>query len=108
MQPGRYNQRVTFEYKSVTRAGTGEEVTSWVVLDTVWAEVKQLRGKEFYSAAQMQDAMDHQIRIRYRTDITRDMRAVWRGQALDIVGVAELGNHDALEIMCMSGVRNGR
>lgn len=107
MQAGRLNQRVTFEQKSVTRATNGEEVTTWVVLDTVYAEVKQLRGKEFFAAAQMQGTMDHQIRIRYRTDITRDMRAVWRSQTLDIVSIAELGNKDALEIMCLSGVRNG-
>lgn len=107
MRAGRLNQRITIEQKSVTRAGNGEEVVSWIPLDTVWAEVKQLRGREFFAAAQMQGAMDHQVFIRYRTDITRDMRLMWGSQPLDIVGIAEIGNRDGLEIMALSGVRNG-
>lgn len=107
MRAGRLNQRIIIQTKSVTRAANGEEVVSWVALATVWAEVSQIRGKEFFAAAQMQGVMDHQIRIRYRTDVTRDMRISWRGQTLDIVSIAELGRKDALEIMCLSGVRNG-
>lgn len=107
MRAGRLNQRVIFEQKSTTRAGTGEEVVSWVIFVTVWGEVKQLRGREFFAAAQMQGSVDHQIFIRYRSDITRAMRAVWNGQPLDIVSIAEIGNRDGLEIMCLSGVRNG-
>lgn len=107
MRAGRLNQRIAIEQKSVTRAGNGEEVVSWIPLDTVWAEVRQLRGKEFFAAAQMQGAMDHQVLIRYRTDVTRDMRLKWGAQSLDIVGIAEIGNRDGLEIMALSGVRNG-
>lgn len=107
MRAGRLNQRITVEQKSVTRAGTGEEVVNWTTFATVWAEVKQLRGREFFAAAQMQGAMDHQVFIRYRTDITRDMRLMCNGQPLDIVGIAQIGNKEGLEIMCLSGVRNG-
>ena len=44
MQAGRLDQRITIQTKSTTRAVNGEEVVVWVVLDTAWAEVKQLRG----------------------------------------------------------------
>jgi SPP1 family predicted phage head-tail adaptor len=107
MQAGRLDQRITIQTKSTTRAVNGEEVVVWVVLDTAWAEVKQLRGKEFFAAAQMQAAVDHQVRMHYRSDITRDMRLMWREQPLDIVGIAELGHRAGLEIMCVAGVRNG-
>lgn len=107
MQAGRLDQRVTIERKTATRAANGEEVVAWSALDTVSAEVKQLRGKEFFAAAQMQGAVDHQVRLRYRSDITRDMRLNWHGQLLDIVGIAELGRREGLEIMCIAGVRNG-
>lgn len=107
MQAGRLDQRVTIERKSVARATNGEEVVVWSVLDTVSASVKQLRGKEFFAAAQLQGSVDHQVQIRYRSDITRDMRLMWNTQPLDIVGIAELGRREALEIMCIAGVRNG-
>lgn len=101
------NQRIVIKAKSVTRAANGEEIVDWTTFATVWAEVMPLRGKEFFAAAQMQGAMDHQIRIRYRSDLTRDMRIEWGTQPLDIVSIATLGNKDATEIMCLSGVRNG-
>jgi SPP1 family predicted phage head-tail adaptor len=107
MQAGRLTERVSIERKSSTRAANGEEVVTWTVLDTVSASVKQLRGKEFFAAAQMQGSVDHQVQIRYRTDITRDMRLMWGAQPLDIVGIAELGHREGLEIMCIAGVRNG-
>jgi SPP1 family predicted phage head-tail adaptor len=107
MQAGRLDQRITIQTKSVTRASNGEEVVAWVALDTVWAEVKPLRAKEFFAAAQMQGSVDHQVRLRWRDDIARDMRLMWRDQPLDIVGIAELGRRDGLEIMAISGVRNG-
>ena len=107
MNAGRLDQRVTLQQKSVTRAANGEEVVSWTPVATVWAEVRQIRGKEFFAAAQMQDATDVRVRIRYRAGVTRDMRLLWRGASLDIVAVIELGRKEALELMCVSGVRNG-
>lgn len=104
---GRLDQRITLQQKSVTRAANGEEVVSWAVVDTLWAEVFQLRGKEFFAGAQMQDAVDVRVRLRYRAGVTRDMRIVWNGTPLDIVSVIELGRREALELMCISGVRNG-
>jgi SPP1 family predicted phage head-tail adaptor len=107
MNAGRLDQRVTLQSKSVTRAANGAEVVSWVPVATLWAEVRQIRGKEFFAAAQMQEAVDHQVRIRYRAGVTRDMRLLWNGQPLDIVAVIALGRNEVLEIMCLSGVRNG-
>lgn len=107
MHAGRLDQRVTLQSKSATRAANGEEVVSWVDVATVWAQVQQLRGKEFFAGAQMQDAVDVRVRVRYRSGVTRDQRLLWRGAPLDIVGIVELGRKEALEIMCLSGVRNG-
>lgn len=104
---GRLDQRVTLQQKSVTRNAIGEEVVAWQDVATAWAEVRQLRGREFFAGAQMQDAVDVRVRLRWRSGVTRDQRLVWNGAPLDIVSVIELGRREALEIMCMSGVRNG-
>lgn len=104
---GRLDQRVTLQAKSATRAGNGEEVVTWTDVATVWASVQQLRGKEFFAGAQMQDEIDVRVRLRYRAGVTRDQRLQWNGAPLDIVSVIALGRNEALELMCVSGVRNG-
>ena len=106
---GRFDQRVTVEAKTVTRSGIGEEVVSWSPVAEVWARVEPIRGREWFAAAQMQDATDHRVTIRYRAGITREMRVLWRGEPLDIVSVIDVNaRRENLELMCLSGVRNGR
>ena len=107
IQPGQFDQRVTLQSKSVTRAANGEEVVSWASGDTFFADVKQLRGREFFDGAQVQDAVDVRVRCRYRTDVAREKRLMWGSTPLDIVSVIRLGRNQWLEIMCLSGVRNG-
>lgn len=104
---GILDQRVKLQSKSVTRATNGEEVVTWTDVATVWAQVQQLRGKEFFAGAQMQDEVDVRVRIRYRTGVTRDQRLQWNSAPLDIVSVITLGRKEGLELMCISGVRNG-
>lgn len=109
MQAGKLDHRVTIEGKSVSRSAIGEEVVAWVAVATLWAKVEPLRGREFFAAQQMQDAADYRITIRYRPGLTRDMRVIWREQCFDVVSVLEpFGAKQSLELMCITGVRNGR
>lgn len=106
MRAGLLDQRVTLQSKSVTRAGNGEEVVTWTTEATFWAQVQQLRGKEFYAGAQMQDAVDVKVRALYRSDVAREKRLVWDGTPLDIVSViATGGRKGGIEVMCLTGVR---
>lgn len=104
---GKLDQRITLQSKSTTRGANGEEIISWVDIATIWAQVQQLRGKEFFAGAQMQDEVDVRVRLRYRTGVTRDQRLQWNGAPLDIVSVITIGHKEALELLCLSGVRNG-
>ena len=82
---GKLNRRITVQKKSVTRASNGEEIVAWVDHCTAWAWVAPIRGREFFAAAQMQGAVDYRVTIRYRQDITRDMRILFGTTVLDIV-----------------------
>ena len=105
---GDLTQRVTLQGKSVTRAANGEEVVTWSDVATVWAAVLPVRGREFFAAAQMQDATDIRVRLRYRAGVTRDMRVLHGSSTYDIVSVIDPeSRHEELELMCLSGVRNG-
>ncbi|MGL6245643.1 phage head closure protein [Pseudomonas sp.] len=106
---GKLNQRVTFQRKLVERNGLGEEVVTFADVCTVWAEVVPLRGREFFAAAQLQQAVDIRVRIRARSGLAGDMRLLWREQPYDITAIIPGTERYAglLEIMAVNGVRHG-
>jgi SPP1 family predicted phage head-tail adaptor len=109
MQAGKLSERVTLQSKQVARNGIGEEVVTWADIATVWAQVEPLRGREFFAASQMQTSVDVRMRIRYGVNVGPEDRALWRGQPHDIVSVIEPNaERTMLELMCVSGVRDGR
>lgn len=113
----RLNKRVTVLEKSVTRAANGEEIPDWVPFTSisssgdgkVWAEVEPIRGEEFFSAAQMQGAVDYKVTIRYTPVIRKDMRIQFGSLILDIASepINVKSASRRIELMCTSGVRNG-
>ena len=107
---GRMTERVTFQQKSVTRNGLGEEVVTWTDVCTVWAEAIPLRGREFYAANQTQQVVDVRFRLRVRVGLANDMRLLWKTQPYDITGlIPGTGPYiGTLEIMATNGIRNGR
>lgn len=112
---GTMRQRIKPQYKTVTRNAIGEEVVTWNDLVTtttdhaIWAEVWPLKGREFFAAQQTQYAADVRFRMRYRTDLTREHRIVWNGEAYDITQIIDVGaRHHTTEILATHGIRNGR
>lgn len=108
MKAGKLNRRVSIEYKSITVDATyGTQSVSWVLLETVWAEVQDVMPSRSESVRLgMQVARDQtRIRMRYRNDITPDMRIVVHGDS-DVVhqivgGPAEIGGRKVgIEIVC--------
>lgn len=113
-QPGRANQRIKLQAKSVTRNDIGEEVVTWadVVTDTadhaIWAEAWPLKGREFFAAQQTQYAVDVRFRIRYRDGVTREQRILWNDDPYDIIMLVDVGAaRQTIEILAVNGLRNG-
>jgi len=77
---------------------------------TAWSKVEPLQGREYFAAQQMQAVTNHRVTIRYRAGVLATWRVVWRGQPLEIVGdpIEVAGGREWLELMCVSGVRDGR
>ena len=107
---GEMTERITFQQRSVTKNGLGEEVVTWADVATVWAEVRPLRGREFYAANQTQQVVDVRFVIRKRSGLTVDQRLLWKSTPYDITGlIPGTGPYlGTLEIMATNGVRNGR
>ena len=93
------DRRVTIEQDTPTRDTTGAEVESWSTLATVWAEVRERRGREFFDSHQVTAEIDTVFLIRWRSDVTAKMRINWDGKLYDIHFVGEIGRQRGLEIM---------
>lgn len=106
---GELNKRVTLQQKTVTRAANGEEIVTWSDALTVWAKVDPIRGREFFAAAQMQGAVDYRVTIRYRAGIDRAMRVKFGSDILELVAepINVKSRNQWIELMCVSGVRDG-
>jgi len=110
---GRFDQRITLQRRVAGSAGFGQRAETWENLPTqptVWAAVSPGAGRDFAAADQLQATLDAKFTIRWRADVTADMRVLWRGQPFEIIGqpVDVDGGRALLELRCTQGVRDGR
>jgi len=98
-------ERVTIEAATRAGDGAGGEVVTWAPLATVWAEVAALSGAEIVEAERVVARGQYDVTIRFRDDVTAQMRLVWRGQALNIRNVRDKdGRRRRLTIRAEGGV----
>lgn len=107
---GRMDRRIIIQQRTDTEDARGELVPTWATWATVWAQKQPLRGREFFSAGQMQTPADVRYRIRWRAGVLPTMRVLDGGVPHDIVGdpIDVDGAGVVLELMCTTGVRDGR
>lgn len=111
MRAGGLNRRLTIEEPVVTQGTTGEEVTTWTALGTVWARIEPIRGREAMIAGANLSIMDTRIRIRWSPDVaavTSKWRARYGDTVYDIVSAAHLATgRREIELLCKSGANDG-
>lgn len=87
--PGRLGERVTIETQVRTADGAGGASVGWTALATVAAEVISFKGASLVAGERDEAREPFRVVIRYRGDLTTEMRIAWRGRQLDI-----LSRHD--------------
>ena len=93
--------RPILQAKSVTRDTNGAEVVTWTDIATVWANIADLGGWEFFAARQEFGQVNTRIRIRYRRDVVPFMRWKWQNAHYDIIAVQDPDGHRTeLIVMC--------
>lgn len=102
MIAGKLDRRIRIERPVADSSLDGAGSGSWALLAEVWAEVRDVlpsRGERLEGGFNLA-ARPARVRIRYRDDVTPDMRFVMDGRVMQIVsGPAELGRRDGLEFM---------
>jgi head-tail adaptor len=104
---GDLDQRVNIETRSVARDGTyGAEVETWTApASDTWARVWQSSTAAGLGAGQPESVATYarptRVWIRWLAGITREnSRVRYGGQLLRIIGTAELGRREWLELSC--------
>lgn len=76
---GELDQRVTFRRKVKTPDGMGGSSFSWQDIDTVWAKVRPMTGREREHSDRVNASSNYILVIRSRTDLTEKDTVVWSG-----------------------------
>jgi SPP1 family predicted phage head-tail adaptor len=101
MIAGRMDRRAALQQPGVTRSASGDAPVAYTTVATVWAEKRDVRGREVLAGGATLAEMETTILIRWRGDIRPSWRVVLEGRNYDIMGMAELGRRDGLELRCV-------
>jgi SPP1 family predicted phage head-tail adaptor len=78
----------------------GEVIYTWTPYAQDWAELVPLSTSEKLQAAQVQTAVDVALRIRWREDVTAQLRVEIDGHQYELVGPPqEVGRHRFLDLL---------
>lgn len=96
------DREITFQRKVPDDSFNGAGKESWAPVATVWAQVQDVLPSRAERIAEGLSIANRpaRIRMRYRDDITPDMRIIHGSRVMQIfAGPAELGRQDGLELM---------
>ena len=100
MRAGELRHRVELQEKTETQTALGVTET-WRTVATLWADVRDLAGREYYAAAQTQTEVTTRVRIRYRAGVTPAWRLLHGARTLEIRSVIDPdGRRRELQLMC--------
>ncbi len=111
MQAGKMRHRVTLQRAKPIRDYFGQSVMNWTDVQTVWAEVEWVTGKELVIGHAEQAETTLKITLRYRPDLRTDWRIIHHpptgyGEICAIDAVLPDARKTRLEVLCSSGVKH--
>lgn len=109
MRPETLRHRVLIQARGTAQDDYGQPIETWtnVTPTAIRAEVKDVSGREYFSAQATQNVVQTKIRIRYRADVTASMRVVHGADVYNIEAVLTEGNRESLLLMCSKGLSDG-
>jgi SPP1 family predicted phage head-tail adaptor len=99
LRAGLLDRRIALERRVDVTDASGQAVSHFVPLATVWARVEPLGGREGFGQQQWVATGDIRFTVRWRDDVAPLHRVVHEGRAYDVVSVAEDGRREALLVV---------
>jgi len=101
MQAGQIDRRITIQRATVAQDATGQEVSSWSNLATVWAGKQDVSDTERIASAEVQATITTRFQIRWSSavaDVNPKDRLIYAGKTYDISAVKEICRREGLEL----------
>lgn len=95
---GDLDRRIDLQKATSSHSSTGAPVVIWSTVATVWAEIRPASAREFIGGAAEVSEQRTVFRIRFRRDVVTTWRVAYGAQLWEIVGVAEIGRQEGLEL----------
>lgn len=103
MKAGKLNNRVEILQRVKRQDESGAVVFRWEVCRRLWADVRHVSGRETVKQDLMTASVRASVRIRYRHDITVDMRVRAAGVVYRIVSVLpDVKSRVFVDLVCES------
>jgi len=108
MPAGRYRHWVTIQEPEFEKDDSHAPMKTWKDVDSVFASVRPIRGREYYAAKSVNSEVEVTIRLRYRSDVRNDWRIVHGDDTYVILAVMNMqGRGRELELMCKEVEHDG-
>ena len=106
MKTGLLNKRIEILGKKAVTDEYGFDTQTDVVICRCWASIKPARGKVFYELERKADTEYTLITIRWRPQITHDMKVKYQDHLYDIDTIVDpYMRHEALELYFTEEIR---
>ena len=108
LYPSRLRNRVEFLRRVVTvEHGISKE--RWETAFICWCGAEPLSGREFWEAAAINRENEVRFTIRYRKDVSAEMRIRLDSTVYDITSILDKNNrHEAMEILARTVTPDGK
>ena len=95
----RLNRRVTIQQQLTAQDALGQPVNTWETVAEVWAEVKDVSGREYIAAGGVQGLANTKITVRHIAGLVPAMRVICGADSYNIEAVLGQDNRTLL-LMC--------
>lgn len=113
IRAGQLNRRLTIQQRVAGQDTVGQLAITWNTIDTVWASIVPLSGRELERAQAIRPEISHEITIRYKTayadpKTVDKYRGVYKSRVFDFHATMnpEEGNV-AIIILASEGLNQG-
>ena len=103
MSIGRMRTPLRIQEYVETRTSDGGIAEAWSTTQNVWGRVQGLRGRELFSAQQINPQTSHKVTIRYSKGLTSNARLVdpSSSRIFNIESVVDIEDrHQFMELIC--------
>ena len=90
IRAGEFRHRITLQQPVQTRNATGDMVTTYADVASVWAAIDWENGRRFESAKQLNSEAEGVVRIRYRSDVQADWRINYKTRYFQILSISNV------------------